>query len=95
MSFVCLLLFFLLSVVLATFVSLFARFDCSKWQISYCSGQLSLSRFLLVEAETVEAEAIGVEAETVDEIAASTSLVRIHRVIFYVSNRLTKLMIKA
>jgi len=48
-----------------------------------------------VEAETVEAEAIGVEAETVDEIAASTSLVRIHRVIFYVSNRLTKLMIKA
>jgi len=28
-----------------------------------------------VEAEAVEAEAIGVEAEAVDEIAASTSLV--------------------
>jgi len=30
---------------------------------------------ILLEAEVVEAEAIGVEAEAVDEIAASTSLV--------------------
>jgi len=34
-----------------------------------CYGQRSFSRFLLVEAEV-----IGVEAEAVDEIAASTSL---------------------
>ena len=43
--------------------------------------QRSFSRFLLVEAEAVEAkaeeEAIGVEAEAIDEIAASTSLVTI------------------
>ena len=37
--------------------------------------QRSFSRLLLVEAEVVEAEAIGVEAEAVDEIAASTSLI--------------------
>ena len=36
--------------------------------------QRSFSRFLLVEAEE---EAIGVEAEAIDEIAASTSLVTI------------------
>jgi len=38
-------------------------------QLSDCIGQRSFSRFLLVEAE-----AIGVEAQAVDEIAASTSL---------------------
>ena len=49
--------------VLATFVSLFTLFDCSKWQISYCQGQQSFSCFLLVEAKAVEAEAISVEVE--------------------------------
>jgi len=34
-----------------------------------------------LEAEAVEAEAIGVEAEAVDEIAASTSLSLTHRAI--------------
>ena len=45
-------------------------------QLTDFIGQLSFSCFLLVEAETVEAEAvaIGVQAEAVDEIAASTSL---------------------
>jgi len=73
LSFACLLLFFVLSVVFATFLSSFTLFDCSKWQISYCQGQRSFSRFLLVEAEAV------------DKIAASTSLFH-GNVIFYLFN---------
>jgi len=44
-------------------------------QLTDFIGQRSFSCFLLVEAEAVEAEAIGVEAEAVDKIAASISLV--------------------
>jgi len=45
-------------------------------QLTDFIGQRSFSRFLLMEAEAVEAEAeaIGVQAEAVDEIATSTSL---------------------
>jgi len=48
-----------------------------------------------VEAEAVEAEALGVKAEAVDELAASTSLVNGNGLLFHMTQPISRSTTKA